>query len=99
MSLRLRVTARAAAEIERADEWWRKHRLAAPGAVRDDLKAAFELLLLQPGIGEKVENTRLQGTRSLQLDRIRYDIYYCLRGDDLVVLSVWHSNRGRQPRV
>ena len=76
MTLRLRITARAAAQIERADEWWRKNRLSVPGAVRDDLKAAFALLLLQPGIGEKLDSARLHGTRSLQLDRIRYDIYY-----------------------
>ena len=99
MILRLRITARAAAQIERVDAWWRKHRQSVPGAVRNDLKAAFGLLLLQPGIGEPVENARLRGTRSLQLDRIRYDIYYRVRGDDLVVLSLWHSNRGRQPRV
>ena len=99
MILRLRITARAAAQIERADEWWRKNRLSVPGAVRDDLKAAFALLLLQPGIGEKLDSARLHGTRSLQLDRIRYDIYYRVHGDDLVVLALWHSNRGRLPRV
>jgi plasmid stabilization system protein ParE len=99
VTLRLRITARAAAEIERADAWWRKHRLAVPNAVREDLAAAFELLVLQPGIGEKVENVRLAGTRSLQIDRIRYDLYYVVRGGELVVLSLWHSNRGRQPRV
>ncbi|MFO1268861.1 MAG: type II toxin-antitoxin system RelE/ParE family toxin [Rubrivivax sp.] len=99
MTLRLRITARAAAEIERADAWWREHRLAVPDALRKDLRAAFELLVLQPGIGEKVESVRLQGTRSLQIDRIRYDLYHVVRGDELVVPSLWHSNRGRQPRV
>lgn len=99
MTLRLRITARAAAEIERADAWWRRHRLAVPDAVRDDLKTAFDLLVLQPGIGERVDSVRLVGTRSLQIDRIRYDLYYVVRGAELVVLSLWHSNRGRQPRV
>ncbi len=99
MTLRLRITARAAAEIERADAWWRKNRLSVPNAVPEDLKTAFELLAFQPGIGEKVQNTRLQGTRSLQIDRIGYDLYYVVLGEELVVLSLWHSHRGRQPRV
>ena len=44
MTLRLRITARAADEIERADTWWGDNRLAVPGALREDLKAAFKLL-------------------------------------------------------
>ena len=99
MTLRLRITARAAAEIERADAWWRKNRLSVPNAVPEDLKTAFGLLVFQPGIGEKVQNARLQGSRSLQIDRIGYDLYYVVRGEELVVLSLWHSRRGRQPRV
>ncbi|MCC6246739.1 MAG: type II toxin-antitoxin system RelE/ParE family toxin [Rubrivivax sp.] len=99
MTLRLRITQRAAAEIERADAWWREHRQAVPNALRDDLRAAFDLLAFQPGIGERVLNARLHGTRSLQIDRIRYDLYYIVRGDELWVLSLWHSQRGRQPRL
>ena len=40
MTLRLRITVRAAGEIERADTWWRDNRLAVAGALREDLKAA-----------------------------------------------------------
>jgi plasmid stabilization system protein ParE len=96
---RIRITARAAAEIQRADAWWRKNRLSAPNAVNEDLKAAFSLLVLQPGIGERVENARLLGTRSLQIDRIGYDVYYRTQGEDVVVLALWHSHREAKPRV
>jgi plasmid stabilization system protein ParE len=99
VSRRLRITARAAAEIERADAWWRKNRLSAPAAVREDLKSTFEVLLLQPGIGERVLNAKLLGTRSLQIDRIGYDVYYRVQGEDVVVLALWHSHRAKQPRV
>jgi plasmid stabilization system protein ParE len=95
----VRVTARAAAEIERADTWWRRNRLAAPDAVRLDLKSTFRLLALQPGIGERVENAKLAGTRSLQVDRIGYDVYYREQDDTVVILALWHSRRKRQPRV
>lgn len=99
MTLRLRITARAAAEIERADEWWRRNRLAAPAAIREDLRAAFVLLVVQPGIGQKVQNARVAGTRRLHLDRVHRHIYYRVMGGDLVVLSFWHFNRKREPRV
>ena len=99
MNRRIRITARAASEIERAHVWWQAHRLAAPDAVRDDLKSAFRLLLLQPGIGERVENARLPGTRSLQIDRIGYDVYYRERGEVVEVLALWHSHREKKPRV
>lgn len=99
MTVRLRITARAAHEIERADAWWRENRQAVPAALREDLKGAFDLLLRQPGIGAKVVSARLPGTRRLHLKRIRYFIYYRVRGEDLDVLSVWHSSRGSAPVV
>lgn len=99
MIRRLRVSVRAAAEIERADAWWREHRLGAPDAFREDLKAALALLTRQPEIGIQVAGARFAGTRRMHLDRVRYFIYYHVRSDELAVLSVWHSSRGRRPRV
>lgn len=99
MALVLRITRRAASEIERADQWWRENRLAAPDAFRADLHGAFALLLGQPGVGAKVGNARLGGVRRLHLGRIRYFVYYQVRQEELVVLSVWHSSRGKRPAV
>ena len=45
------VTKRAAKQIERAAEWWEKHRLSAPGAIADDFEDAKDLLAFEPGIG------------------------------------------------
>ena len=97
--LRLRITRRAASEIERAELWWDANRPAAPLAIREDLKSAFDLLLRQPGVGVRVGNTRLAGVRRLHLGRIRYFLYYRVKRDELVVLSVWHSSRGKGPSL
>jgi plasmid stabilization system protein ParE len=51
MPLELYVSRRAAREIERVVQWWAVNRPAAPGAVRQDLQAALNLLLGQPDIG------------------------------------------------
>ncbi|HEX7788029.1 MAG TPA: type II toxin-antitoxin system RelE/ParE family toxin [Methylomirabilota bacterium] len=97
--LRLRITHRAASEIERAELWWGANRPAAPSALRQDLGSAFDLLLRQPGVGVRVGNTRLPGVRRIHLGRIRYFLYYRVEGDELVVLSVWHSSRGKGSRL
>jgi hypothetical protein len=41
VTLRLRLTVRAADEIERADAWWRANRRAAPEAIREDIERTF----------------------------------------------------------
>ena len=46
-----------------------------------------------------LENARLFGTRSLQIDRIGYDVYYRVKGNEVVVLALWHSHRAKRPRV
>jgi len=97
MHLTLRVAARAAGEVERAEQWWLDSRPAAPNAFRADLLGAVTLLLRQPGGRVKVANTKLRGVRRLHLGRIRYFVYYQLRGAELVVLSVWHTSRGKGP--
>ncbi len=97
VALKLRIGRRAAAQIEKADHWWRENRLAAPGALREDLDAGFSALLIQRAIGTKVANTKLDGVRRLHLGRVRYYVYYRVEGEELIVLAVWHSSRGHQP--
>ncbi len=44
MALRVKVSARAALQIDKAAEWWAENRPAAPGAVRQDIGEALALL-------------------------------------------------------
>lgn len=99
MSRRLRFTVRAADEIERADSWWREHRPAAPDAVRQDLERTLNVLLAQPGIGQRVMNARLVGVRRIHIDRIHHHVYYRVAGEELVVLRFWPSQRLKRPRL
>ena len=97
--LQLQITLRAAAQIEKANRWWLENRLAAPEAFIDDLQAAFHLLARQPGIGSKVVNARAAGVRRLHLGRVHYFVLYRVKGEELVVLAVWHSSRAGKPAV
>ena len=95
--LRVEVTPRAAAHIERAATWWAENRLAVPDAIRLDLEDALSLLARQPGIGARSRSSRYPDLRRLYLSRVRYHVYYRVAGDKLVVLALWHSSRGSGP--
>ena len=99
MPLELFVSRRAAREVERIVQWWAVNRPAAPGAVRQDLQAALNLLLVRPDIGVRVNQASSPEVRRFHLDRIRYWVYYRVRRNRLEVLSVWHSSRGSGPAV
>ncbi|MBL8504346.1 MAG: type II toxin-antitoxin system RelE/ParE family toxin [Rhodocyclaceae bacterium] len=99
MALGVRVKPRAQREIERAAEWWAENRPAAVGAIRKDIEAALALLVEEPGIGTKIETARSEVVRRLYLTRVRYFLYYRVRGNFLEVVAFWHSSRETGPSL
>jgi plasmid stabilization system protein ParE len=99
MTLRVKISARAARELQAAAAWWEINRPAAPGAIRADFGEAAALLAEQPGIGSKYEGVKTVGVRRLYLSRVRYFIYYKAEGADLKVLAFWHASREHQPAI
>lgn len=97
--MKVRVTKRAQAQIDRAAVWWDENRPLAPEAFDEELAEAFSLLGLEPGIGAPVSNTRAQGVRRLHLARIYYFLYYRTRGGEVQVLAIWHTSRGSEPSL
>ena len=97
--MRVRVTKRAQAQIDRAATWWDGNRPLAPKAFDEDISEAFSLLSVEPGIGVPVTNARIQSVRRLHLARIHYFLYYRSRGDEVQVLCVWHTSRGTEPKL
>jgi plasmid stabilization system protein ParE len=97
MSLRVKISARAASQVRTAAEWWAVNRPSAPGAIAADFGESVALLAEQPGIGAKYEGARAPGVRRLYLSRVGYFVYYRADGGNLLVLAFWHSRRGHQP--
>jgi plasmid stabilization system protein ParE len=97
--LQYRIKARAVREIARAAEWWAVHRQAAPGAVRQDIQDALTVLVIQPGIGGKVETGRTSQVRRFYLSRTGYWLYYRVDSGTLEVLCFWHASRERTPSL
>ena len=97
--MKVRVTKRAQAQIDRAAQWWDENRDLAPEAFDEDLAKAFLLLSAEPGIGAPALHAHALGVRRLHLVRIRYHLYYRVRGGEVEVLAVWHTSRGVGPRL
>lgn len=97
--LEIRVSPQALAQIEEAAEWWAGNRPSAPGAIRQDVEEILTVLVHQPGIGMPTRRGRIKGLRRITLSRVRYYIYYRATGGVLEVLALWHTSRGRPPRI
>ena len=95
--MRIRVTKRADGHIERAAIWWEQNRPLSPGALDEELAEAFALLTSQSAIGAPALNTKTRGVRRVHLARVHYYLYYRVRGEQIVVLALWHTSRGTAP--
>ena len=95
----VRTALRADLEIELAAIWWRKHRPSAPLTFDFELSTAFVFLsesweaqpVLFRHLGADIRRYRLAKTDYFVF--YRYD----QRDDEVIVLSVWHARRGRDP--
>lgn len=97
MSLPVRTTPEADAQIRQIDNWWRKNRLAAPDLFLDELNESFELIAGAPQIGRLYRPSPVRHVRRLLLKRTRYHLYYVTMPDEVRVLAVWHAQRGVGP--
>jgi plasmid stabilization system protein ParE len=97
--LPIKITRCAAAQIRKAAGWWSTNRLAAPNALKEELANAFMLISHQPEIGAAATNVCLAGVRRIYLDRVRYFLYYRARATQIEILALWHSSRGKGPRL
>ncbi|HEX6793352.1 MAG TPA: type II toxin-antitoxin system RelE/ParE family toxin [Casimicrobiaceae bacterium] len=97
--MKVRVSKRAQAQIERAAQWWDEHRDLAPQAFDEDIAKAFLLLAAEPLIGAPFPSRRARGLRRLHLARIRYNLYYRIRRRTVEVVAFWHTSRGTFPSI
>ena len=97
--MKVQVTKRAQAQIDRAALWWDDNRDLAPEAFDEDLAEAFSLLSIEPGIGTPVTNARTPGVKRLHLARIHYFLYYRVYRVEVQVLRIWHTSRGTDPKL
>jgi plasmid stabilization system protein ParE len=90
----------AEAQILDISAWWAENRLKAPALFDDELRAALELLESAPWIGAQRKVRALQARR-LVLHRSRSHVYYVVdpAADQVEVIAIWHTSRGKLPRL
>jgi plasmid stabilization system protein ParE len=97
VSLPVRTTPEADAQIGIIDDWWRKNRQSAPDLFLDELSKSFDVLGDAPRIGRAYRQSPVPDTRRLLLHGTRYHVYYVSGTDEVTVLAVWHAQRGLGP--
>ena len=97
MSLQVLTTPEADAQIREIENWWRRNRSASPNLFADELAATFDILGHAPHIGHLYRQSPLPDTRRVLLKGTRYHVYYVPRSDQVIVLAVWHAQRGVGP--
>ena len=97
MTLPVRTTPEADAQIREIDDWWRRNRPASPNLFSNELAAAFDIIGHAPQIGRSYRRSTIPSTRRVLLKGTRYHVYYVPRSDEVMVLAVWHAQRGVGP--
>jgi len=97
VSLPVRTTPEADAQIREVNGWWRRNRPASPSLFADELAASFDIIGNTPNIGRLYRHSPVPGTRRVLLKGTRYHVYYVPRTDEVRVLAVWHAQRGVGP--
>ena len=99
--LPIRIVRSAADQITEASAWWDANRPKAPGALREEIERALELVSTHPQIGAKAGNAKLAGVRRIHLSGVHYHLYYRVREspEGIEVLALWHTSRGSGPEV
>jgi plasmid stabilization system protein ParE len=97
VKLSLRTTPEADSQIRQIDDWWRQNRPAAPDLFFQELTQGFDLIAAAPQIGRSYRRWSVKETRRLLLKRTRYHVYYVPLAPEVIVLAVWHAQRGVGP--
>ena len=97
MSLPVRTTSEADAQIGEIDDWWRANRRSSPDLFLEELTASFDIIGDAPHIGRLYRQSPVPGTRRALLKGTRYHVYYVPGADEVRVLAVWHARRGVGP--
>jgi plasmid stabilization system protein ParE len=81
--------------------WWGKNRPKAPMLFWQELDAAVEQLAGDPQSGSVYREVSRTDIHRLVLPKTRYHVYYSIDEAARIVLirAVWHTSRGRGPRL
>jgi plasmid stabilization system protein ParE len=95
--MKLRLAPRALAEAKRKKTWWRKNRPAAPDLFEDELNVTLDAILATPALGTDYPSRFEVKVRRVLMPKTRNHVYFTVKDDELVILSVWGAQQARGP--
>ena len=95
------VAPAARAQASKIADWWRAHRPSAPDLFADELEAAFVRVAATPKSIRIYRESKGRFVRRLLLPRTSYHLFFEVNDQkrQVNVLAVWHTARGRDPRL
>lgn len=92
------LTALAEADVLDGNLWWRANR-DSKDVFEDEVAAALLLVSVSPNVGVRVRRREAGEVRRLYLKKTRRLMYYLVEeaAQVVLVLRVWHGNRGHPP--
>jgi plasmid stabilization system protein ParE len=97
--MNVRLTPRALSEAERMKTWWQKNRPTAPSLFDDEIAAALEQMRTLPTVGAIYPSSFGSTVRRLLMPKTKNHVYYAVRENEVVVLSVSGAPRERGPKL
>jgi plasmid stabilization system protein ParE len=97
--MKVRLAPRALSEAERCKTWWQNNRPASPHLFDEEMAAAIEQIGAAPALGAIYPSSFGRTVRRVLLPNTQNHVYYLIRDDEVVVLSVWGAPRGKGPTL
>ncbi len=97
--MKVRLAPRALSEAERSKVWWQRNRPAAPDLFDEEMTAAIEQIGAAPILGAIYPSSFGRTVRRVRMPKTQNHVYYVVRENEVVVVSVWGAPRGQGPKV
>ncbi len=98
--MRLRIAPRALADAKRMKTWWHQNRLKAEDLFEQEIDSALDRIVAIPNLGSVYEHRRADvEVRRLLMPKTRNHVYYAITPTEVVVLTVWGSQKRRGPKL
>jgi len=99
--VKFEVSRRAQKQIEKIGRWWVENRTDSPDLFLDELAKAEDLLRASPEMGTVYAEHKSGKVRRILLTKTQHHLYYRYRTerDELTVLMVWGTPKGRGPKL
>jgi plasmid stabilization system protein ParE len=97
--MKLRLAPRALAEAKRKKTWWQRNRPATPDLFEDEFNVTVRSIQATPSLGAVYPSHFDIAIRRVLMTKTKNHVYFTVRDEEVVILSVWGAARGRGPKL